>query len=135
MRRRWRAPRATTLVAGWSRNNLGDQPRPLPIAGEQVAVHTPQPLEVMDVIVEVGHQQQRLAVQLAPKACDVALIAPREHVIVVEIQRNRPGELRAELLGESRVKLVRLAAGKDVVMDSVYDHAGEWNSNLLEHAP
>ncbi len=66
-------------------DDVRQHPLALAVRGEQVAMDAQQPVDVVDVIVEVRNEQERAVFEVRRQTCDVALVAAREHVIVVEV--------------------------------------------------
>ncbi len=91
-----------------------------------------QALDVVDVVVEVGDEQQRLVAELGAQPGDVALVAPGEHVVVGEVLGHAGGELGGQLIAERRARSLGLGVAEHVVVDAVDDHPGERQPALLE---
>ena len=59
-------------------------------------MHLQQPLEIMDVVVQLRDEQQGLIAECLPQPADVALVAAGQHVVVVEVLGHALGEVAGQ---------------------------------------
>ena len=88
--------------AARSGHHFGDHPLALGLGGEQEAAHPQQALDVVDVVVEVGDEQQRPVAELGAEPCDVAGVAARQHVVVAEVLGHPVGQAAGQLIARAR---------------------------------
>ena len=97
-------------------------------------MHAQQPVDVVDVVVEVGHEQQGPIAELGTEPLDAGPIAPGEHVVVVEGRSDASGEVGRQAVTEGVDEVCGVGIAEDVVMDAVDDHAGERKLALGQRA-
>ena len=85
----------------------------------------------MDVVVELGHEQQRRVPELAREPRHVALVAPGQHVVVVEVlgHPRRPGRPERARAAPPQ-QILGVGVAQQVVVEAVDDHARRTASPL-----
>ena len=92
-------------------------------------------LDVVDVLVEVGHRDDARLLEPAGEQLDVAPVPGGQHVVVAEILGHALGQLVAQLRRELGGHVTRVGVAEQVMVDAVDDHPAEGHARGLELAP
>ena len=91
-----------------------------------------QPVDVVDVGVEVRNEQQRCVAERVREPLEIELIPARKHVVVVEVLGDTIGQLGGHHASERVGDVARLGVTEQVVMDAVDDDPAERQTALGE---
>src|SRR5207248_5257206 len=129
---------ASPFIVSNERDEIGPPPVTPPLAGgqrglrDQVLVDLREPGQVVDVVVEQRHLDQRLATELAPQPGDHRAVVPGEPAVVLEVTCHLGAELVAEEGLEDAGRQLGVRAGTAV--DPVDDRGAERQAALAQPA-